>query len=322
MRRIDPADTPTPELFGYLLGGIGPRPIALVSTVDGDGRVNLSPFSWFNVFGANPPMLAFSPSRRVRDNTTKHTFENLKVVPECVVQAVTYPIVQQVSLASTEYGVGVDEFVKSGLTPIASDVIAPPRVAESPFHLECRVDRIIELGGQAGSGNLVLCEIKMIHIAEDIFGDGRIDPDKIDLVARMGGDFYCRASGDAVFEVAKPIATRGIGYDQLPSSWRTSTILSANNLGQLANTEAPPSADDVERLIDAARSAAETHEARAAFERMESVGDFCGMLAAALVLEREPGARARFERVMAVALLTDEVSFAFAVGVYADQSLA
>lgn len=249
MKTFDPATTPTKEVFDLLLGGVGPRPIALVSTISAAGEVNLSPFSFFNAFGGNPPTIAFSPSRRLRDNTTKHTFENLRDVPECVVQAVTYDMVQQVSLASTEYPRGVNEFDKSGLTPVPSNKVKPPRVAQSPFQMECRVAQIIELGGKPASGNLVICEVVQFHVDERLFVNGLIDPQRIDLVARMGGDFYARANGDAIFVVKKPIATRGIGYDQLPQFIRESEILSANNLGQLANVEKTPTPDEVTEIF-------------------------------------------------------------------------
>lgn len=279
MKTVDPASAATKEVFDLLLGGVGPRPIALVSTVSAAGDVNLSPFSFFNAFGANPPSIAFSPSRRLRDNTTKHTLENLRDVRECVVQAVTHAMVQQVSLASTEYPRGVDEFVKSGLTPLPSRLVRPPRVAQSPFQMECQVEQIIELGGKAASGNLVLCRVVLFHVDESIFTSGVIDPDKIDLVARMGGDFYARASGEAVFTVRKPVATRGIGYDQLPESFRTSEILSANNLGQLGNIEQIPSAADLESL----RSSLEVVDAdKHAFEQAEGAGDARLMLSHAL----------------------------------------
>jgi flavin reductase (DIM6/NTAB) family NADH-FMN oxidoreductase RutF len=245
MRHITPGTVSVNDIQQLILGGIGPRPIALVSTISPDGIRNLSPFSFFNAFGANPPTVAFSPARRIRDASTKDTYHNLTATSECVIQAVTYPMVQQVSLASSEYPSDVDEFVKTGLTPIPSDLVRPPRVAESPFQMECRLKQIIPLGDSKGSGNLAICEVLKFHVAEDLFADGIIQPDRIDLVARMGGDFYCRASGDAIFWVKKPLQTRGIGVDALPDFIRTSDILTGNNLGQLGNSETVPTSQEV-----------------------------------------------------------------------------
>ncbi|EMR03527.1 flavin reductase family protein [Cesiribacter andamanensis] len=238
---IDPKQVSIGEFHGMMLGAVAPRPIAFASTVDKEGNVNLSPFSFFNCFGANPPILVFSPSRRVRDNTTKHTLENVQEVPEVVINIVNYPIVQQMSLASTEYPKGVDEFAKSGLTPLASQRVAPPRVAEAPASFECRVTQIIPLGEEGGAGNLVVCEVLMMHVQEGILNEkGKIDPQKLDAVARMGGDYYCRASGTSIFEVAKPLRHQGIGVDQIPESIRTSKVLTGNDLGKLGNVEELP----------------------------------------------------------------------------------
>ncbi len=203
--KIDPKSTPTAKLHGYLLGAIGPRPIAFASTIDEHGVPNLSPFSFFNVFSANPPIAIFSPARRGRDNTTKHTFENAKLNREVVINVVNYDLVEQMSLSSTEYGAGVDEFIKAGLTPVPSELIQPFRVKESPVQFECKVKEVVELGQEGGAGNLIICEIVMIHIDESILDDdGRIDQHKIDLVGRLGGNWYVRASGNALFEIAKP----------------------------------------------------------------------------------------------------------------------
>lgn len=247
MLRINPKEVPVAELHGYLLGAVGPRPIALASTVDQFGHANLSPFSFFNVFSANPPIAIFSPARRVRNNTTKHTLENVLDNKEVVINVVSHDIVQQTSLSSTEYEQGVNEFIKAGLTPIASETVAPFRVKESPVQMECEVKEVISLGNEGGAGNLVICEIKMIHINENILNDlGKIDPNKIDLVGRMGGNWYCRASKDAIFEVEKPLSTLGIGFDQIPARIRNSYILSGNDLGMLGNVEHIPSAEEVE----------------------------------------------------------------------------
>lgn len=243
---VDPKNTPVAKLHAYLLGAIGPRPIAFASTVDEDGSPNLSPFSFFNVFSANPPIAIFSPARRGRDNTTKHTYENVKRVPEVVINAVTYAMVQQVSLSSTEYPREINEFVKSGLSPVASELVRPFRVKESPVQLECKVREVIELGDQGGAGNLVVCEVLLIHINDSILDEaGRIDQHRIDLVGRLGGDWYCRASGDALFEIAKPLTTLGMGVDQIPADIRNSDVLTGNNLGQLGNVEKLPDETEV-----------------------------------------------------------------------------
>ncbi len=249
MKQINPSDLPNPELLKLLQGGVAPRPIALASTVDGEGRPNLSPFSFYNLFGINPTTLIFSPARRGRDNTTKHTFENLKEVPEVVINAVTYSMVQQISLSSTEYGKGVNEFEKAGFTALESAKVKPFRVKESPLQFECKVREIIETSGKPGSGNLVICEIVHIHLDENIFDEtGTIDPDKIDLVGRMGANYYVRASGNAKFVVPKPLTTLGIGVDALPDSIRLSPYLSGNDLGQLGNQEQLPGSDEIKKL--------------------------------------------------------------------------
>lgn len=246
MKTIVPSELPVSNLFGLLLGAIGPRPIAFASTIDASGNHNLAPFSFFNIFGANPPTLIFSPSRRGRDNTTKHTLDNVKEVAEVVINIVNYAMVQQVSLASNEFPKGVNEFVKAGFTSLESDLVKPLRVAESPVQLECLVKQIIETGTEGGAGNLVICEIIKVHISEAILNEnGAIDPHKIDLVGRMGGDLYCRASGAAVFEVKKPGFVAGIGIDALPTSVRNSNVLSGNDLGQLGNLKQMPTAQEL-----------------------------------------------------------------------------
>lgn len=239
--QIDPKAETTPKIFGTMLGAIGPRPIAFASTVDEDGNPNLSPFSFFNGFGANPPVVVFSPSRRVRDNTTKHTLENVKATGEVVINVVNHAIVEQMSLSSTEYALGVDEFIKSGLTPVASTLVKPFRVKESPVAMECKVIDIIELGKEGGAGNLVVCEVVLFHVHKDVIDEnGQIDQTKIDLVGRMGGDWYCRANGDALFEIEKPLRTHGIGVDQIPADIRNSSVLTGNDLGRLGNMEQLP----------------------------------------------------------------------------------
>ncbi len=246
MLKFTPSEYGNKKLFKLLLGGVAPRPIAFASTVDKNGNRNLSPFSFYNAFGVNPSTLIFSPNRRGRDNTTKHTLDNLKEVPEVVLNAVTYSMVHQMSLSSTEYAKGVDEFVKSGFTPVKSINVKPFRVAESPIQFECKVREIIETSGKAGSGNLVICEIVTIHIDEKILTEeGEIDTDKLDLVGRLGGDYYVRTSGTAKFKVPKPLTSIGIGVDALPEHIRLSNYLTGNELGQLGNLEKLPTKKEV-----------------------------------------------------------------------------
>lgn len=245
-KTINPKDVPTAKFHGYVLASVAPRPIAFASTIDKEGRVNLSPFSFFNAFGANPPLMIVSPARRVRDNTIKHTLENVREVPEIVINVVNYGIVQQCSLASTEYAKGVNEFVKSGLTEVASDLVKPPRVGESPAQFECVVKDIIETGTEGGAGNLIICEVVRAHFKESVLDEnGKIDTLKMDLVGRMGGNYYIRAAGDALFEVEKPITKKGIGIDVLPENIRLSKVLTGNHLAQLANVESVPTADEL-----------------------------------------------------------------------------
>lgn len=251
MLRIDPKEISTAKLHGYLLGAVAPRPIAFVSTIDSKGIRNLSPFSFFNAFSANPPICVFSPARRGKDNTAKHTFENVKEIDEVVINMVNFNIVQQMSLSSTEYAADVDEFVKSGLTPIDSELVKPARVKESPVQMECKVKDIIELGQEGGAGNLVICEVLLMHIDEGVLNDqGGIDPNAIDLVARMGGSLYTRARGDSLFEIEKPLQSLGMGVDQLPVSIRNSDVLTGNNLGQLGNFERLPEENELGSTLE------------------------------------------------------------------------
>ncbi len=248
MLSLDPKDLKIPQLHSYLLHAIAPRPIAFASTMDKEGNVNLSPFSFFNIFSANPPILIFSPARSGRTGQTKNTFDNVKEFPECVINIVNYKLVHQMSLTSAEYPKGVNEFTKAGLTAIPSLKVKPPRVKESPVQLECKVNQIIELGQNGGAGNLVICEILMIHIQEEILDPETkmIDQQKIDLVSRLGGDWYGRASGDSLFRIAKPLTTIGIGVDGIPEHIRTSKVLTGNHLGQLGNVPALPSMEEVQ----------------------------------------------------------------------------
>jgi flavin reductase (DIM6/NTAB) family NADH-FMN oxidoreductase RutF len=245
MATFTPKDLKTAKLHSYLLSAVAPRPIAFASTIDVDGNPNLSPFSFFNVFSANPPILIFSPARRVRNNTIKHTLENAQATKEVVINVVNYDIVQQMSLSSTEYGEGVNEFEKAGLTMLQSDLVKPFRVAESPVQLECKVNEIVALGTEGGAGNLVICEVVKLHIDDAVLDDkGSIDQVKLDLVSRAGGSLYSRAKS-GFFEIPKPLSTLGIGVDALPEAVRNSNILTGNDLGVLANVEAMPNKDEV-----------------------------------------------------------------------------
>ena len=249
MLSIDPKELTPVQTQAYLQGAIGPRPIAFASTVDENGNANLSPFSFFNLFSSNPPVLIFSPARRVRNNTVKHTLLNCEATKEVVVNIANYDMVQQLSLSSTEYGDGVDEFIKSGFTKLDSDMVKPFRVAESPVQLECKVNNIIALGDQGGAGNLIICEVVKIHISEHILDDkGGIDQHKIDLIARMGGNWYTRAT-PGMFEVEKPLTTLGIGVDAIPDEAKKSSIFAGNDLGILGNVEVLPQQTETEDFL-------------------------------------------------------------------------
>ncbi len=251
MISILPQDLSTAKLHGYLLGAVSPRPVAFASTIDKKGNVNLSPFSFFNVFSAKPPILVFSPARRGRDNTTKHSYENVLEVPEVVINIVSFDMVQQTSLASTEYAKGINEFKKAGFTELSSDIVKPPRVAEAPVQLECKVNDVISLGKEGGAGNLVICEVVKLHIKEDVLDEnGAIDPFKIDTISRLGGNWYSRAK-EGLFEVAKPLTTLGVGVDALPEEVRYSKILTGNDLGVLGNVEDFPNSEEINTFIGA-----------------------------------------------------------------------
>ncbi|NRF41012.1 flavin reductase family protein [Pedobacter foliorum] len=257
MLTLNTSDLSPAQLQNYMQYAIAPRPICFATTIDQAGNINLSPFSFFNMFSTNPPLCVFSPARRVRDNTTKHTLENILEVKECVINIVNYPMVQQTSLASTEYPKGVNEFEKAGFTMLPSQLVKPPRVAEAPVQMECIVKEVIHLGENPGAGNLILAEVKLIHIKEEILDEeGKIDQAKIDLVARLGGDWYCRVTPENLFKVAKPLTTLGIGVDALPKAVRNSMVLTGNDLGKLGNVEHLPTDDEV----DAIRNGAEVKE--------------------------------------------------------------
>lgn len=237
-------DLTTPERQNYLQHAIGPRPICFASTIDKEGNVNLSPFSFFNLFSSDPPVVIFSPSRRVRNNTTKHTLQNVLEVPEVVVNIVDYDMVQQASLASCEFPKGTNEFIKAGFTPAPATIVSPPMVKESKVKMECRVLEVKPLGTMGGAGNLVICEVLIMHIDESILNEkNMIDQRKLHHVARLGGDWYCKVDESNLFIVEKPNVKLGIGVDALPAHIRNSRILTGNNLGQLGNTHEMPAID-------------------------------------------------------------------------------
>ena len=250
MPSIDPKSLPTSILHNYLLSAVAPRPIAFASTIDAEGNANLSPYSFFNIFSSNPPILIFSPSRRVRDNTIKHTLINARETKEVVISVVNFDMVHQMSLTSTEFPEGVNEFLKAGLTMLKSDIVKPYRIAESPAQFECKVNDIIELGTEGGAGNLVICEIVKIHIDDDVLNnDGSINQEKLDLVARAGGSYYSRAK-KGFFEIPKPLSSIGIGVDSFPEEVKNSMVLTGNDLGMLANVESLPTEQEVAAFIE------------------------------------------------------------------------
>jgi len=323
MIHFKPDELPQPQVHKIMLGGIAPRPIALVSSVSEDGIPNLTPFSFFNAFGSNPPIIAFSPARRGRDASLKDTYNNLVKTKECVVQSVTYKMVEQINLASTEYPPDVNEFEKCGLTPVDSDIVRPQRVRESPFQMECKVRDIMSYGEGGGSANIFICEVLKFHIAEDILKDGIIHPDMIDLVSRMSANFYCRASGKAVFEVEKPGARKGIGYDKLPQFIKESDSYSANNLAKFGTAERIPAKQEIEKLInEILETESENFETgKEAFFRYRQRNNYYMMLKSALYLEKEnyPGIRKFFELTTKKALRLNDIDFAWKVALYTEK---
>jgi flavin reductase (DIM6/NTAB) family NADH-FMN oxidoreductase RutF len=246
MTSFVPKDCTVQQMQALLSSAVAPRPIAFASTIDAEGNPNLSPFSFYNIFSSNPPILIFSPARRVRDNTTKHTLQNVQDVPEVVINVVHYGMIQQMSLSSTEYAKGVNEFDKSGLTMLKSELVRPFRVAESPIQMECKVIEIKPLGQDKGAGNLVICKVLKLHVSDEVLNiKGEIDQQKLDLVARGGGSYYIRAK-DGFLEIPKPLRTLGIGIDALPEELRNSTILTGNDLGLLGNVEALPTQNEID----------------------------------------------------------------------------
>ena len=315
MLHYETKDITFQQVHKLLLGGVAPRPIAFVSTISENGINNLTPFSFFNAFGANPPIVAFSPARRGRDGTLKDTYHNLTKTKECVVQCVTHSMVEQVSLASTEYPPEVDEFVKSGFTPIDSDLVKPKRVKESPFQMECKVLQIISFNDLPSSANIVICEVLKFHVAEDLFVNGIIHPEKIDLVARMSGDFYCRANGDAIFEVEKPNTKKGIGYDNIPDFIKSSEIYSANDLGKLGNTEKFPESYNAEEFLHNVLTVGDelVEFTEQSFYRYQRLGDFKNMLRCLMYIKNEEpaGLKYKIELTAKSALSKNDLDFAW-----------
>ena len=315
MLHYEPKDLSVREVHRLILGGVAPRPIALVSTISKVGINNLSPFSFFNAFGANPPIVAFSPSRRGRNATLKDTYNNLMDTKECVIQSVTYSLVEQVSLASAEFPPEFDEFIKAGLTPIDSDLVKPKRVKESPFQMECKLVEMKSFGEQGASANLAICQVLKFHVAEDLFTDGVIDPVKIDLVARMSGDFYSRAGSD-VFTLKMPGNKKCIGYDQIPEHIRNSEIYSANDLGKFGNSELIPSQADVDSFIKSFREEKIDgfEEGTEAFLRYKRQGDYKKMFKSALSLEENK--KRYIELAVKSALKNNDMNFAWKAALY------
>jgi flavin reductase (DIM6/NTAB) family NADH-FMN oxidoreductase RutF len=316
MQQFDPKKLSVKENHQLLLNFVAPRPIAFVSTVSKDGVNNLSPFSFFNAFGANPPMVAFSASRRGKDNTIKDTYTNILETGECVIHAVTYQMAEQMNLASGEFPSDTDEFEISGFTPIDSDIVKPKRVKESPYHIECKLHKMVELGGSNGSGNLAICEVVRFHVADDVWIDGKADPDMLDLIGRNGGNYYTRASGTSIFELAKPSHNKCIGFDNLPEYIKESHVYTANNAGRFALTERIPSLEDANDFIKKYDAADFTLEA---FHRFSENIDPENMLSAALSVKKQGYDKAKtlLELTARMALELHEDDFAWNVAVYA-----
>ena len=315
MIHVEPKDISLQEVHKYLLGGVAPRPIALVSTLSEDGIPNLSPFSFFNAFGYNPPVVAFSPSRRGRDATLKDTYNNIIKTRECVIHAVTYSMIEQISLASTEYPPEINEFEKSGLTPIPSDIVKPFRVKESPFQMECKLRDMISVGESGGSANIAICLVLKFHIAEDIFRSDNIHPDLIDLVGRMSANFYSRASGSSVFEIEKPALKKGIGYDQIPDFIKQSHIYSGNDLGKLGNIEKLPDDNEVIEFIKNIedQNIERFEDSEEAFFRYQRNNQYMKMLKSAYSLLRKdhPSTKSFIELSVKCALNNKDALFAW-----------
>jgi flavin reductase (DIM6/NTAB) family NADH-FMN oxidoreductase RutF len=315
MLHYEPKDLSVPEVHRLLLGGVAPRPIALVSTISIDGINNLSPFSFFNAFGANPPIVAFSPSRRGRDATLKDTYNNLVATKECVIQAVTHSMVEQVSLASAEFPPEYDEFIKSGLTPIDSDLVKPKRVKESPFQMECKLLEMRSFGEGGASANLAICQVLKFHVAEDLFTRGIIDPVKIDLVARMSGSYYSRAA-DGVYILEQPVGKKCIGYDKVPLHIRQSEIYSANDLGKFGNSESIPNDSEVKDFIKKIKEEKleQFESGHNAFLRYQRLSDHKRMLKAALELSETQ--KINIQLSVKCALQNNDIDFAWKTALF------
>ncbi|MFT6867452.1 MAG: flavin reductase (DIM6/NTAB) family NADH-FMN oxidoreductase RutF [Cyclobacteriaceae bacterium] len=296
---IDPSSLSTKDLHQHLLACVAPRPIALASTIDHKGNVNLSPFSFFNVFSANPPILIFSPARRGKGNTNKHTYENVKEIGEVVINIVNYPIAQKMYQTSLEYNKGINEFEKSGLTELASDIVKPPRVLEAPASFECTVDQVIELGDQGGAGNLVICRVVRMHIKKEYFGEnGLPDSTKLNLIARMGGDWYSRAYGESLFKIADLDETQGVGIESLSRSIRNSNILTEHELLRLGSVHGLPTQEEIER----AKSKDEVRELFLEFEiQRDMIKDGLHRMGKSLIHEGQVG------EALATLLIVDQI---------------
>jgi len=318
MFHYEPKDLSVPEVHRLLLGGVAPRPIALVSTISKDGINNLSPFSFFNAFGANPPIVAFSPSRRGRDATLKDTYNNLVATKECVIQAVTHSMVEQVSLASAEFPPEFDEFLKSGLTPINSDLVNPKRAKESPFQMECKLLEMRSFGEGGASANLAICQVLKFHVAEDLFTKGIIDPVKIDLVARLSGSFYSRAA-NGVFIIEQPVVKKCIGYDKIPLHIRQSEIYSANDLGKFGHSELIPNENEVQEFIKKIKveKLEQFESGYDAFLRYQRLNDCNRMLKIALELSENQ--KTSVELSAKCALQNNDMDFAWKTALYAEK---
>ena len=250
MLTINPKEIATRDLHQFILGSVAPRPIAFASTIDENGIPNLAPYSFFNAFSSNPPILVFSSNRKVEDNTTKDTLHNIKVNKEVVINVVNYSIVRQMAIASVEYDSNIDEFAKTGLTALASETVTPPRIKESPVHMECKVKEIITLGDGGGAGHLIICEVIRMHVSKSVMDDrNRIDPQKIDLVARLGKTYYARIKGDCIFELHQAVNQIPIGWDGLPEELKESKVFTGHDLGVFASKLAFPSEEQIAEVI-------------------------------------------------------------------------
>lgn len=296
MRTIVPGEIAVKDMHQFLLGAVAPRPIAFVSTVDDQGRANLAPYSFFNAFSSNPPIVVFSSNRRVAGNTTKDTLHNVRATGECVVNVVSHAIVRQMAVASIQFPSGTSEFEKAGLTPIPSDTVTAPRVKESPAQMECKVRDIITLGEHGGAGHLIICDVLRMHVSEEVIDDNnRIDPHKIDLMGRLGRAYYVRASGDAVSTIVQPVTTISIGFEQLPVSVQNSTVLTGNDLGRLAGATELPSSETIER-------------ARERKDVQQALKQSSAMLVMHHVVQHVLADEDDVDSALAIALLADQVS--------------